>query len=398
MNKIFGLNKNIFTLGLTSFFNDFSNQMILSAFPAFFTSVLKAGAASLGIVEGLADGISNMLKIYSGNLSDRINRRLVFIFTGYSMSVFIRPLYMVLAVFSGIWGVLALRIIDRMGKGIREAPRDVIISISATNGDTGRSFGYHKAMDTAGGILGPIAAFFLLQYWPENWNMFFIVTFIVGLLAIVTIFFVKDVVTARSENGSRLFSLRSLNLLPESFKYYLLAVFILSVGSLPVAVLLLKTTSIGLLIASIPLFYMVYNISSTAFSFHAGKLSDVIGTGRVIILGYLILIISYLGMMWAYSPVTLGLFFALMGIFSACTDATQRAHVAKNIPEHERGTAYGLLNGVVGFGAMVAGVMGGILWQYYGESYALVFASVAVVIGLMIFWWSRHIRRIETRI
>lgn len=396
--KIFGLNKNIFILGLTSFFNDFSNQMILSAFPAFFTSVLKAGAASLGIVEGIADGMANILKIYSGHLSDKLDKRRGFIFLGYSMSVLIRPLYMIAAGLGGVSGVLGLRVIDRMGKGIREAPRDVIISVSATNGETGKSFGYHKAMDTAGGILGPLAAFVLLQFWPGQWNMFFVVTFIVGLIAIATIFFVKDVVTARSANGSRVFSLKSLNTLPLSFQYYLLAVFIFSIGSLPTAILLLKTVSVGLLIASIPLFYMIYSVSFTAFSYHAGKLSDSIGTGRVIILGYTILIISYLGMIWAYSPVSLAIFFVILGIFSACTDSTQRSHVAKNIPEYERGTAYGLLNGVIGFGAMISGIIGGYIWQYYSPEYALLISSVLILIGLAIFWWSRHVRRQEAKI
>lgn len=203
--KIFGLNRNIFILGLTSFFNDFSNEMILSAFPAFFTSVLKAGAASLGLVEGIADGASNILKIYSGQLSDKLKRRRIFIFLGYGMSVVIRPFYMIMG---SVAGVLGLRVIDRIGKGVREAPRDVIISVSSQTGEMGRSFGYHRAMDTAGGILGPLAAYLILSKWPGGFNIIFMSAFVIGLIAVATIFFVKDVVIAR--DGIRLCHSRSV--------------------------------------------------------------------------------------------------------------------------------------------------------------------------------------------
>lgn len=390
--KIFGLNKNIFTLGLTSFFNDFSNEMIHSAFPAFFTSVLKSGAASLGIVEGIADGAANFLKIYSGNLSDKLSRRRIFIFIGYSMSVAVRPFYMIAAAISGVAGVLGLRIVDRVGKGVREAPRDVIISVSSKSGETGRSFGYHRMMDTMGGILGPLTAFFVLKYWPGQWGFFFIIAFVIGLIAVVTIFFVKDVVTSRAPDGHRIFSFKTFFSFSRSFQYYLVAIFILSVGSLPTAVLLLKTTSVGLLIASIPFYYMIYSVSFTTFSLSAGKLSDRIGTGRVIILGYVILIVSYLGMVWAQTPLTLAIFFAIMGIFSACTDSTQRAHVAKHAPEYERGTAYGLLNASIGFGSMLSGIAGGLIWQYFGAEYALILSAIVVLVGLALFQVSREAR------
>ena len=390
--KIFGLKHNIFILGLTSFFNDFSNEMILSAFPAFFISVLKSGAASLGLVEGIADGAANFLKIYSGNLSDKIQKRKVFIFIGYGLSVIVRPFYMFMG---SIAGVLGLRVTDRIGKGFREAPRDVIISVSADDGDIGRSFGYHRAMDTAGGILGPLAAYFMLRYMPGQWGTFFMTTFIIGIVAVASIFFVKEVVIKIGTNGHKVFSFKTFFSFSRSFQYYLLAIFILSIGSLPTAVLLLKTISVGLLIASVPLFYMIYSISYTAFSYAAGKLSDRIGTGKVLIFGYIILIISYLGMVWASSPATLGIFFAIMGIFSACTDATQRSHVAKNVPEYERGTAYGLLNGAIGFGAMISGILGGLVWQNWGAGYALLIAGIIVVIGLIMFELSRSMRRRE---
>jgi MFS family permease len=248
--KIFGLEKNIFVLGLTSFFNDFSNEIILSSFPAFFTSVLKSGAASLGLVEGIADGVSNILKIYSGRLSDKLAKRRLFIFLGYGLSVAVRPFYIFV---SSVSGVLGLRMLDRVGKGVREAPRDVIISVSSPENELGRSFGYHRTMDTIGGILGPLVAYVILTKWPNNWNLLFMTAFFLGIASFVTIFFVKEVFTAKNPEGGKIFSLNNFSKSSIGFRYYLIAIFVLSVGSLPSAVLLLKTTSIGL-VFSYPFF------------------------------------------------------------------------------------------------------------------------------------------------
>ncbi len=386
--KLFGLNKNIFMLGLTSFFNDFSNEMILSSFPAFFTSVLKSGAASLGLVEGIADGAANILKIYSGQLSDKLRRRRIFIFIGYSLSVVVRPFYILMG---SVAGVLGLRVIDRVGKGIREAPRDVIISVSSLSGEVGRSFGYHRAMDTVGGILGPLTAFLILENWPGAFSTVFMTAFVIGLLSVATIFFVKDVFIAPAFDGSRRFSFATLRILPKRFKIYLVSIFILSIGSIPAAVLLLSALSIGLTVASIPLFYMVYGISFTFFSYGAGKLSDGIGTSRVLVFGYVLLVLSYLMFVLAQTIPTLVIAFITFGIFSACTDSTQRAFVAKATPESERGTAYGMFNAVVGFGVMFAGIIGGYLWQHFGALTSLFVAEGFVLVGLILFFVSSKV-------
>jgi MFS family permease len=388
--KIFGLDRNIFMLGLTSFFNDVSSEMVLSSFPAFFTSVLKSGAASLGLVEGIADGAANLLKIYSGQLSDRLRRRRIFILVGYAMSVSVRPFYIFM---SSIGGVLGLRVIDRVGKGVRDAPRDVIISVSSEPGEVGRSFGYHRAMDTVGGILGPLIAFIILSQWPGAFNAVFMTAFFIGLLSVVTVLFVKDVFIAPSVNSTMKFSFKALATLPPRFKIYLVSIFILSIGSLPTAVLLLSVLSIGLSVASIPLFYMVYGISFAAFSYGSGKMSDGIGTSRVLVFGYVLLMLSYLMFVLSQTIPTLVISFITLGIFSACTDSTQRAFVAKATPESERGTAYGVFNAVVGFGVMFAGIIGGYLWQYAGPVTALFIAILLVLVGLVVFFTSAKVGR-----
>jgi MFS family permease len=377
--KILGLERNVFMLGLTSFFNDFSNEMILAAFPAFFTSVLKAGAASLGLVEGVADGASNILKIYSGNLSDKLQRHRIFIFIGYGLSVIVRPFY----IFTGsVAAVLGLRVTDRIGKGLREPPRDVVISASVPPGEMGRSFGYHRAMDRAGGVLGPLAAYLILLKWPNGFNTIFMTAFLLGIVTVISILFVTDITSAKTEEGGRLLSLKAISSLPAAFRIYLLAIFLLSVGSVPVAVLLLKTTSIGLLIASIPLFYMVYSIAYSAFSYFAGKLSDTIGTTKVLVAGYLILLIAYILIGFASAPLALTIAFIVLGMSSAATDATQRAVTGRIVELPKRGAAYGLFNAAVGFGTMFAGIIGGYIWQAYSPAMALLAAVVMVGIGL----------------
>lgn len=390
--KIFGLNKNIFTLGLTSFFNDFSNEMILAAFPAFFTSVLKSGAASLGLVEGIADGMANFLKIYSGTLSDKIQKHKIFIMLGYGLSVATRPFY---TFTNSVTAVLGLRALDRVGKGLREPPRDVIISASVPREELGRSFGYHRALDRAGGILGPLVAYLILSKWENGFNIIFLSSFALGIISVITIFFVKDIVATKTEFGTRLFSLDTIKVLPRSFRYYLASIFLLSLGSLPVAVLLLSTVNIGLVVASIPLFYMVYSISYSGFSYISGKLSDQKGSTRILLFGYLSLIASYVGIAFANTYWVLILSFIVLGIFSATTDAAQRVHTSKVVDLPLRGTAFGFLNASVGFGAMFSGIVGGYMWQITNPTTTLLMASIIVCLGLFILQIAMRLKREE---
>ena len=374
----FGFPKNIFFLGLTSLFNDFSSEMVLSAFPAFFTSVLKSGAGSLGLVEGIADAASNIFKIYSGRLSDKLQKRKFLVVSGYALSTITRPFYLLAG---SITGVGALRFLDRTGKGLRDAPRDAIISLSVAKKDLGRSFGYHRTMDTLGGILGPLTAFFILSYFPLRFDILFMTAFVVGLVAIVTLVFIKDIpaslirdIAAPHDGLSREFTL------------YLASVFLLSVGALPIAVLLLKTQSLGLTLASIPLFYMLYSISYSVFAIPAGKLSDRVGPRKVIAVGYSVLIIGYAALALATSPWALATGFLLLGLFPALTDGVQRSLAAQLSGEASRGRAYGFMNAAVGVGALVAGAGGGYLWQIVGPGAAFIAASAVIILGLAIFF------------
>lgn len=377
LERIFGLPRNVFILGLTSFFNDFSSEMIFAVFPAFFTSVLKTGAASLGLVDGVAEAASNFFKLYSGRLSDRIKSRKPLVIAGYALSVASRPFYVLVSTVSG---ALGLRFLDRVGKGLRDPARDALISFSTPKEELGRSFGYHRAMDTTGAILGPLVAYLILRTFPLHFNAIFVTAFVIGLCAVATLFFIADIATTsptRSGQASGAFTLR--------FKLYLLSVLVLSVGSLPVAVILLKSESLGLLIADIPLFYMVYNVSYALFSLPAGRLSDRLGAPAVIVAGYLCLIAGYAAIALANSAWALALGFLVLGLFPGLTDGVQRSYASQLSSADVRGKGLGWLQAAVGFGALLAGVCGGWLWQTVSPLFAFQCAGTIVIVGLVLF-------------
>lgn len=370
--------RNVLLLGLTSFFNDFSSEMIAAVFPAFFVSVLKAGAGSLGLVEGIADGASNIIKIYAGHFSDKIQKRKPFIVLGYGLSVVTRPTYIFI---STVLGVVGLRLTDRIGKGLRDAPRDAIISLSTAKEEMGRAFGLHRMFDSLGAICGPLVVYLILRAYPGAFDRVFITAFIIGFLAIASLAFVKDVVGQVKRNNITFGSLAEFS---PGFRRYLIALFLLSSGSLPVAVLLLKTQHLGLALASIPLFYMLYSVSYAGFSVSGGKMSDRIGPRAVLRIGYAILLIGYLIISLANSTAILVIGFLVLGVFPALTDGVARALAAELSPEERRAGAYGLVNATAGFGLMSAGIGGGYLWEHFGSTTAFLAGSLLVVAGVVV--------------
>jgi len=366
--------KNVFLLGVVSFFNDFSSEMIYSVLPGFFVSVLKSGAGALGIVDGFADGLANFVKIYSGRRSDKIKKQKIFIFIGYFFSVITRPFYNFA---TSVTDVIGLRLIDRTGKGLRDAPRDAIISLSTAKNQVGRAFGFHRTVDSLGGICGPLTAYFIMKNNPEGFGTVFMWSFIIGVLSIFFIFFIKDVVADVKEKNINFSLISSFS---SDFKRYILALFFLSLGTIPVTVLLLKTQNLNLAIASIPLFYLAYNLSYNGLSFWAGGLSDKFGPRRIITIGYFVLVVSYFLLFFADKPVTLVLSFLVLGLFQALTDGVQRAYASALSADEYRATAMGIVNAVIGFGLLFAGVVGGYIWQYYGIGFAVASPD-------SLFWW-----------
>ncbi|MEK7170164.1 MAG: MFS transporter [Patescibacteria group bacterium] len=379
IKKLFGVERNVFFMGLVSFFNDFSNEMIVSVFPAFFSSVLKSGAASLGFIEGVADGISNLTKIFSGRLSDKTQKRKLLALSGYALSVATRPFYLISSVAAH---VLSIRVVDRIGKGIREAPRDALLSLSAGSEHIGRSFGFHRAMDSLGSILGPLTAFFILERFPGAFNIVFITAFFVGILALFSFVCIREVWTVHARGEKR-----HLRFKPHTreFKRFLGIIFLLSIANLPIALLLLRTQDFHLPVSFIPLFYLFYSVSYTLLSTKAGRLADKVGDKPVILGGYLLMGLAYLLLIYDQTLTALAMGFVILGIGNATADSVQRSFAARLTSPEERGNAYGLLNAAIGFGLLISGVCGGLLWQNFGAVTALTFALGLILLALIAF-------------
>ncbi len=381
--RIFGFNRNVFFLGLVSFFNDFSAEMVQSVMPVFLTVVLGAPAFLVGVLEGSADALASVLKVFSGRLSDKIGRRKLPAVLGYTLSVGTRPF---LALTSRFSQVFSLRIIDRVGKGLRDAPRDALISESIEPSEYGKSFGLHRALDTLGATVGPLFAFFLLPFLGGSYHKLFLVAFVIGLGAIASFTFVDDVRRPRGVEPRPVPKL-DMRLLKSNkrFAYIVASIFVFGMGTLPIILLLLKGEEAGLPTGSLPLLYFVYSLSFVLAAVPLGKLSDTFGEGRVIAGGFIAAIAVYLGLAGTNDPVLTVLLFALLGVYSAATDGVERAFAAKHLTRDILAEGQGFLNMAVGFSSLVAGVVGGFLWTRFGSTVALDYAGVISLIGLIFF-------------
>jgi MFS family permease len=373
--------RNIFFLGLVSFFNDFASEMIYPLLPIFLTTVLKAGAASIGIIEGVAETTASLLKFFSGYWSDKYRKRKPIFASGYAVSNAVRPL---IGVAGTWWHVLLLRFSDRVGKGIRTAPRDALMADSAGEGRRGLVFGFQRAMDNAGAIMGPLAAALLLPVLHNNLRTLFFLSAIPGVLAVIfVLFFVRE---ARPKKTAARLSLRDgLAGVDGNFRYYLLVVLLFTLGNSSDAFLLLRATGAGIPEAMIPILWMVLHIVKTATGVPGGFISDKIGRKKVIVSGWAVYAAIYVAFAFVTSGAGIWVLFGIYGVYFGLTEGAERALVADLVADDRRGTAYGLFNLTVGIGALPASIVFGIVWQYAGFSYAFIMgAGFALVASLML--------------
>ncbi len=363
--------RNIFFVGLVSFFNDYASEMIYSLLPLFLTTVLKAGAASLGIIEGVAETTASILKFFSGYWSDKYKRRKPIFVAGYSISNVVRPL---IGAAGAWWHVLLLRFSDRIGKGIRTAPRDALLADSAESGKRGITFGFQRAMDNAGAILGPLSAALILPLIDNNLSTLFYLSAIPGVVVLIIVFFfVKEV---KPKKPARTLSLRGgLKEMDANFRYYLVVVLIFTLGNSSDAFLLLRASNAGIPEAQIPILWMVLNAVKAVTGIPGGSLSDRIGRKRVIIAGWVVYAAIYLAFGFTTHVAGIWVLFALYGIYFGLTEGAERALVADLVPEDRRGTAYGLYNLMVGIAALPSSIVFGLVWQYVGIVYAFVMGA-----------------------
>lgn len=393
--KILGLRRNVFWLGIVSLFNDFSGEMVYSVMPGFLSAVFGAPPILIGFLEGFADALASFLKIYFGWFSDKIKKRKILSVIGYSISTSTRWF---LSLTGNFWQVFLLRAIDRGGKGLRDPPRDALISESVESSELGKSFGYHRAMDTTGKVLGPLAAIIILPLVLGDYRLLFKIAFVFGILAVVAFFFVKEI--HPQVGGEKFNSLKlkddgvkasdikkifSLSEYTREFKLFILSIFIFGLGEMPIALTLLKSKEIGLDGFSIPLMYLISNLAFVLFAIPAGRISDKIGERKILILGFLAAIIAYVNLAVFSNLYFVVLGFIFIGLYSAMTDGVERALASKLVVHEKLAAGQGFLNAAVGISSLLSSLIGGGIWTIFGSGPAFVYGIFMMVVGLFFF-------------
>jgi len=375
--KFLGVNKNIFFTGLTSFLTDTSTKMVYSVMPMFLLSI-GASKTSLSLIEGIAESTAALIKSLSGFWSDKIGKNKPFMLIGYGLSALIMPLY---AFVASPLQILYLRFVERVGKGIRTAPRDSLVAGSVTNGETGKSFGVQKAMDNMGAIFGPLLAFGLLMLYPENYRRIFLFSGIPALLGILVLIF--GIREAKKEKHQLLKSFRFKDL-PKKFYLFLVIIFVFTLGNSTDALLLVKANEVGVKVAFIPLVYLLSSIVSVSLAIPMGSLSDKIGKEKLLIGGFLVYALVYFGFGMTRNLNVIFLLFALYGLYSALTDGIQKAFISDIIGKNLKGTGLGIYNALLGLTLLPASLIAGLLYDHINSSVPFYFGACTAVLSAIL--------------
>jgi MFS family permease len=381
--------RNVLALGLVSFFTDFSTEMVLGILPLFIVNNLGASRAILGAIEGSAELVSYAFRMVSGSLSDKMGKRKIFIIAGYGLSTFSKPFF---ALSTGWLDAFVIRTADRIGKGMRTAPRDALIADSVSESISGKAFGIHRTIDQMGAILGPITAFALLQIMDIR-EIFF-VSLIPGAIAvIILILFVKEIAIKRRGRSKAATIFSNIGTVMGNNKPFVLLLIIsgiFSLGAFNFSFVLLKASELGIDNDSIPILYAVINVSHTAIGIPSGILADKIGKEKVLIVGYSIFAVSTVFMAIPSADYSLYAFVlaVIFGLYIGISETVQRAVVPRYVSSELRGTAFGVYNVVLGTSFFVSNVVFGFLWDNYNLSTAVVYSIVltsAAITGMSIF-------------
>ncbi len=371
---------NIVLLGLTSFFTDISTEMVYPLVPFFLTFKLGASPAVLGLIEGIAESTASLLKVFSGYISDRLRNRKRLAIGGYASSTIGKLLLCAAA----SWPmVLAGRVVDRLGKGIRTAPRDALIADSSSQGQRGSAFGLHRALDTSGAVFGVILAYFFFTRLAQgDYAQVFLLSLIPAAIGVVLLFWVREARPQQSESSQP--PVFRWGVLPRKLQLFLIIAFLFTLGNSSNTFLLLRAENLGLAPATALLLYLVYNIVYGIVSYPAGRLSDKVGRRRLLVAGYAFYGIVYFGFALVNVPglawMLWGLF-GLYGLYIGFTEGVEKALVSDLAPVDIRATAIGLHAMIVGIGLLPASFIAGQLWDRIGPAAAFYFGGVTGILA-----------------
>jgi len=370
--------KNVIALAFVSFFTDVSTEMILGVLPIFVVKELGATKIALGIMEGLAELFNYVFRLFSGLVSDRLGRRKVFVFAGYLLSGVSKPLF----AFARTWlDAVVIRSLDRVGKGVRTAPRDALISQSVEERKAGKAFGIHRSLDQMGAVLGPLLAFLIVP--ALGYRALFMLSFIPAFLALLVLaFFVIDVRTPRKRAGL----LEGAGaVLKGDFLLLLVALAVFNLGAFNFSFILVRAGELGIAVASIPLVYMLINITHVCLGYPSGVLADRLGRERVLCLGIALFaltsaMLACLSGNWFYALLIAAVFGAYQGIY----DTVSRAVVPQYVPEELRGTAFGVYYIVLGLAFLGGITLVGYLWDVYGRYVAFTYSFAMSILSVLL--------------
>lgn len=378
--KVLGFPRNIFYLGLVSFFTDMSSEMIYPLLPVFLTTVLNAPVSFVGLVEGIAESTASILKLVFGWVSDRFNKRKLFVASGYTLSSVVRPM----AAFALYpWHVLLVRFSDRIGKGIRNSPRDALIADTCKPEEKGKAFGFNRAMDHAGAIAGPLIATLLLAHFAGNYRHVFAFAFLPAAAAVIIVLFLVREKKPENPSAGEPLKLR-LDIFDNNFRKFLLVITAFTLGNSSDAFLLLRAKDAGIHTALLPMLWVLLHVVKMASSTPGGMLSDRLGRKKVIVSGWIIYFLVYMGFAFAGTPLHIWFLFAVYGFFFGLTESAEKAFVADLVKPEFRGSAYGVYNFAIGVGAFPSSVIMGLLWQKFGVLTAFSFGAVLALVSALL--------------
>ncbi|MEO8433370.1 MAG: MFS transporter [Pyrinomonadaceae bacterium] len=387
------LPRNVFAISLVSLLNDISSEIIYPFLPIFLSLTLGASPAIVGVIEGAAESLSSLLKLFSGYFSDRRGKRKVFVVLGYSLANVVRPLL----AFATSWHqVLAIRLTDRVGKGIRSAPRDAMIADTVAVEERGLAFGFHRAMDHTGAVIGPLIGYLLVMIFAANRNAptagdftrIFLLASIPALAAVLVVsFFVRETKRIRSPAELETAAPPRLSLrgFEGNFKRFLPIVALFTLSNSSDAFLLLRAQDAGVSITAIPLLWAALHVSKVLSSIFGGDLSDRLGRKRLIVSGWILYAAVYAGFAFVSSAISVWALFLIYGIYFGLAEGAEKALVADLVRPEQRGTAYGLYNLAFGITVLPASLLMGALWSWRGPATAfLVSAALGTVAALLL--------------
>lgn len=398
--RLHRLPTNVWVLSAASFLTDVSSEMLNNLLPLFLYNVLGVGTAIIGLIDGIAETTASLVKIYSGVFSDRIGKRKPLTISGYLLSTLAKPfLYLATS-----WGwVLGVRFVDRIGKGIRTAPRDALLAGSVSTEQRGFAFGLHRASDTAGAFTGLGIAAYLIwinqagkaQLTQATFQWVVLASILPAALAVlILVIGARDVEATKTANSIVPTFRFTWNNLDRRIKAFILVIALFTLGNSSDAFIILRSQERGLSVLQILGMLLTFNAIYTLLSSPAGVLSDRIGRKGLILAGWTIYGLVYLCLAFAKTGFQVWLFFSLYGIYYALTEGTARAYIADLVSQDQRGGAYGLFHAAIGLASLPASLIAGILWQGigpwagFGPSAPFVFgAGMAILsVGLLVSW------------